>query len=359
MIKPDEHLLEIYRVRERMDERAACVRLDRNERVTPFSAEVMRDILASLGAEVFCAYPDPSPLYRRLSRDLGLPEDYLYLTNGSDAAIRMTFQAYVRPGDRVVFPDPTYAMYAIYSQIFQARAQMVAYAEDTSLDVEQVFASFAQRPRLLAIPNPDQPTGAVLPESTLRRLASAARAAGTLFLIDEAYYPFYPHTAVDLVRDFDNVVVTRTFSKVGGLAGLRLGYLVAHPDIVSGIERVRGAHEVNAVAIAVGSYVLDHPELGEAYLAEIQAGRAVLAEVARELGLGFPSCPTNFQLLRFPDIDDTIDLVVALKRRGYLVKGGFASRALRGCIRVTLGGSEVMRGFANALRAAVAEQRSR
>ncbi len=89
MIQPNEHLLEIYRVTERMDERSHYVRLDRNERVTPFPEPVFRDILSSLKPEYFCAYPDPSPLYDRLSQNLGLPADHLYLTNGSDAAIRM------------------------------------------------------------------------------------------------------------------------------------------------------------------------------------------------------------------------------------------------------------------------------
>ncbi len=355
MIQPNEHLLEIYRVTERMDERTRLVRLDRNERVTPFPPDVFRDMLSTLRPESFCAYPDPSPLYQRLSRDLNLPVEYLYPTNGSDAAIRLTLQTYLRPGDAIVFPDPTYAMYAIYARIFEARAQTVAYYTDMHLDVKQILRLLEQRPRLLALANPDQPTGAALSEATLRELATAAREAGTLFIIDEAYYPFYPHSAIDLVQEFDNVVVTRTFSKVGGLAGLRLGYFAAHPSIVENIQRIRGAHEVNAVAIAIGSYVLDHPELGESYVAEVCAGRDRLAAAARELGLGFPNCPANFQLLQFPGAEDTTKIVVALKSKGYLVKGGFSSPAVRNCIRITLGGPDVMEGFVHALRTVTSE----
>ena len=357
MIRPNEHLLQIVRIAERMEERAHAVRLDRNERVTPFPAPVFREMLAALTPESFSAYPDPSPLYRRLSHELGLPEEFLYLTNGSDAAIRMIFQTYVRPDDVVVFADPTYAMYDIYSQVFQAKSKTLEYDLDRRLDVAALFRLLESRPRLLAVANPDQPTGAVLPEETLVELAKATREAGSLFMVDEAYYPFYPRTVVPLVQDYNHLILTRSFSKVGGLAGLRLGYFVAHPSIVQNIQRIRGAHEVNAVAIAVGSYILDHPEIGEEHIRQVEAGRRVLADVSGELGLGFPECPTNFQLISFPGVTDTAGIVAALKERGYLVKGGFSSQAVRDCIRVTLGAPEVMRGFADALRAVCTERR--
>ena len=355
MIQPNQHLLDIHRVAENMGERANYVRLDRNERVTPVSQDVFHDMLATLSPELFCAYPDPTPLYERLSRDLNLPADHIYLTNGSDAAIRMLFQTYVRPGDRVAFPDPTYAMYSIYTRIFQAGPLPVEYAADMTLDINRILGLLETSPRILAIPNPDQPTGCVLPEKVLQKLAAAAQNAGTLFIIDEAYYPFYPHTAVNLVREFENVVITRTFSKVGGLAGLRLGYLAGRPETIANVQRIRGAHEVNAMSIAMGSYMLDHPELGQEYLAEIEAGRDVLEESALDLKLGFPDCPANFQLLRFTGVPDTWPVVAALKDRGYLVKGGFTSPSVRDCIRITLAGPEIMLGFSQALRAVVAE----
>jgi histidinol-phosphate aminotransferase len=110
MIQPNQHLLDIHRVVDNMGERADYVRLDRNERVTPVSQDVFHNMIATLSPDLFCAYPDPTPLYDRLSRDLQLPVDHLYLTNGSDAAIRMLFQTYLRPGDRVVFYDTNKAM---------------------------------------------------------------------------------------------------------------------------------------------------------------------------------------------------------------------------------------------------------
>jgi histidinol-phosphate aminotransferase len=353
--EPNPHLLAIHRVDDAMGERAAFVRLDRNERVTPFPEATVRAMLSAVTPETLCAYPDPSPLYERLSRDLGVPVDHLYLTPGSDAAIRMVFQTYVRPGDRVVMPDPTYAMYPIYTRMFQAVPDLVAYDRDRRLDLDRFTSRLGQGARLVALPNPDQPTGAVVSLAQLRALASAAAAVGALVIVDEAYFPFHPITAMPLVRELDNLVVTRTFSKVGGLAGLRVGYLAASPAIVDALRRVRGAHEVNSVAITLGCYVLDHGEIGEEFRRDIEAGRRVLCEGANRLGLEAPSCPTNFQLVRFPGAATTDPLVDGLRQRGYLVKGGFTAPAVQDCIRVTLGDADVMTGFVKALEAVVRE----
>jgi histidinol-phosphate aminotransferase len=213
------------------------------------------------------------------------------------------------------------------------------------LDVQQLHRLLDDGPRILAVANPDQPTGAVTSREQLLGLAAAARESNTLFIIDEAYYPFYPETAVDLVRSHDNVAVLRTFSKVGGLAGLRVGYLVANPAVVDAVTRVRGSFEVNNIAIALACYLLDHPAIAQDHLREIEQGREVLRQMAAALNLGFPACPANFQLLQFKGLTSTGEVARDVAARGYLVKGGFAAECVRDCIRVTLAGPELMSRF--------------
>jgi len=349
-IEPNPALLQLQRASEDMRGRERYVRLDRNERVTPFSAAEFAAMLGSLRAEQFCAYPDPSPLVERLADALSVPAGGICLTNGSDAAIRKVFQTFVRPGDGVLLADPTYAMYPIYTRMFGGHPDIVSYRGDRTLDVEAFTHQLAKRPRIAAIACPDQPTGAVLSLDRLRAIVTEARRHDTLVIVDEAYHPFHPVTAVDLVAEFDNVVITRTFSKVGGLAGLRLGYFVAQPRLVEFVDRVRGAHEVNAVAIHAGSFVLDHPEIGETFVSGIEAGRALLAAAAADLGLVVPPCPANFQLIELPPALNPAAVVEALKSRGYLVKGGFPHPSVARCIRITLAGPEVMTPFTQALR---------
>jgi histidinol-phosphate aminotransferase len=352
-LQPNEHLLSIERVSEKMGERQDRICLDRNERTVPFPPDILAEMLRSVHSSLLNHYPNPDPLYQRMSRSLELPEDHLYLTNGSDAAVRMLFQTFVRPGDAVVLALPSYAMYGIYAKIFQARPQTVSYRDNLTLDVNQIERLLQEKPRLLMLANPDQPTGAVLEPETLRRLAQTARDRDVLMVIDEAYFPFYPKSAIGWIREIESLVVTRSFSKAGGLAGLRLGYFAARPEVIKSVSRVRGAHEVNAMAIAMGSYILDHPELSQAYIRQAENGRAVLKRFTDELHLEFPTCPANFQLIGFPGKISTKAIVEGLKAKGYLVKGEFSFPGLQRFIRVTLADAATMDGFVRALRKVV------
>lgn len=358
MIEPRTHLQKIYRDVERSGKRMAYTRLDRNERVSPLPEAVRQDVLSGLPPDVFNAYPDSAPLYERLSRRLGIDEDELFVTSGSDTAIRRIFETFVGPGDAVIHAEPTYAMYAVYSQLYQASAVMIPYDVERRLPVGRILERLDKKARLLLIANPDQPTGTVLPSSVLREIAGKAQATDTLFVIDEAYYPFHQETALAWRQEFGNVIVTRTFSKVGGLAGLRLGYLVGPRRLVGFIQRTRGSYDVNAMAVAVGCYLLDHPELERAHLEQVEAGREVLCQAAKRLNLGFPQCATNFQLLRFAAGTDLKAIVEGLKAEGFLIKGPFGTPALRNCLRVTLAEPMILRTFVAALEKVLAQQGS-
>jgi len=354
MIEPRPHLRDLYRDVERGGKRVEYVRLDRNEQVSPLPESLRREFFASLHSDVLNAYPDPSPLYERLSARLNVPQESLFVTSGSDTVIRRIFEAFVRPGDAVLQPDPSYAMYQVYTKMFEARALTVSYTAARELPVSQLLAGLDERPRVMLIANPDQPTGTALTRDVLRRLAAAARERDVLMVIDEAYYPFFPETALDWRADFDNVIVSRTFSKVGGLAGVRIGYLVGPPSLVEWVQRTRGSYEVNGVAIAAACWQLDHRELERAHVEDVEAGRARLLASARNLGLDCPACVTNFQLLRFPSGCDLRAVVDGLKAEGFLIKGPFGSPALRDCLRVSLGGPDVLVPFVSALERVLA-----
>ena len=343
MIEPKQHLKKVVRT-EKVD-RGGRIGLDRNERVTPLSHEHFQKILATLTPDMLNGYPDVAPLMTRLEKLTECPQDWISATCGSDAVIRHAYHAYVSAGDTVVFPSPTYAMYGVYAEIVDGRAIQIAYNSDRTLDVGAMLEAIKMKPRLVGIANPDQPTGTVLPEQELRRIAAAARDVGALFLIDEAYFPAYPHSAISMVREFENLAVARSFSKLWGMAGLRLGFVIARPPVIEALQKVRGAHEVNAMAVAIGSYMLDHPEIMQAYTREIEEGRGVLREFARRENLGFPQCPTNFQLLELPPEMDGVKVVRDIKEAGFLVKGGYTEPSMRGCIRVTLDGPEMMGRF--------------
>lgn len=252
--------------------------LDKNENTDPELAEVTRDVLASLSAEALYTYPECTPLYRKLAEHVGIEMDHLLLAAGSDGVIRSVFEAFVEPGDVVMHTVPTFAMYTVYTRMYGALPVTLEYeasGEGPRLAVNQVVAAIRKaRPKAVCLPNPDSPTGTVFPPEELRRIVDAAGAAGAVMLIDEAYHPFYDGTAVPWVAECPHLVIARTFAKAWGLAGLRIGYAVASPEVAKLLHKVRPMYEVNTVAVLAMERMLDHEGAMLASVRRLNEGKA-------------------------------------------------------------------------------------
>lgn len=351
---PNDYLTQLYRVREpSSQDQNAFVPLDRNERLAPLPSWFVERLKNLLTSEVFTRYPVQDSLLSRLSQSLDLPQSKLLLTAGSDAAIKALYQAYVGEGDRVVMLAPSYAMYPVYAQMFQAEAVKVPFAADLSLDAEQLLASICAGTRLVMIANPNQPTGTLLPELLLHQILGRAAEAEALVAIDEAYYPFSRTTILPWVQEYPHLVVTRTFSKAAGLAGLRIGFAAGHPEVMDNLYKVRSIHDVNSMALLVAEQILDYPEVLEDYIAAVEQGKMLLAQRVQPLGLVPLPTHTNFMLIRVAQRCSPDQLVAALRDRGYLVKGPFTASCLQDCIRVTLGPPAIMSAFVDVLAQAL------
>lgn len=336
----------IERLREGGGERSGLVPLDRNERLSPLPDAILDELRSAIDGPALTEYPILDGAYADLGAAAGLARERLLLTSGSDAAFRALHFAYVRPGDRVTMLDPSYAMYAVYAAMFQAEPAKVPFNADMSLDVDRVLAA-VEGSRLVLIANPNQPTGTVLSEEALRAVIDAA--AGALVVIDEAYFPFSRTTVLPWVEEHPNLVVTRTFSKAWGLAGLRLGFAAGHPDVIRTLFKVRSVYDIASLSAAALRVVLAHPEVADDYVAEVDAGRAVVSARAAELGLQPLESPTNFMQIRVGHRADPATLTEALAERGFLVKGPAPASCLRDCIRATLGPPALMERFSDAL----------
>jgi histidinol-phosphate aminotransferase len=327
------------------DLRGSYVRLDRNERVTPISESEYQTLLGFLSAADLCHYPDPKPLQDRLAQLDGLAPGQALLTNGSDGAIRRLLHATLSPGDRVVMPNPTYEMYRVYAQIFQAKTVLLDYDEKLDLDVEELCRlARTHAAKVIALVTPDQPTGHEFTSAEISQVVREGAEIGAVVIVDEAYFHAGSQSATSLIARYPNLAVTRSYSKYLGFGGIRLGCLYGSREVIDLAVRVKGLHEVNGVALAVGRALLSHPEIVALYVAELEHGREVLAQFAQAHQLGFPRCPTTFQLLDLHDPARALDAFARLKDAGYLVRG-FAQPALKGMLRVSLAGPQVMTSF--------------
>lgn len=263
--------------------------LDKNENTDPELAALTARVLGEIDLTVLCTYPECAPLYHKLGDHLGVSADHLLLSHGSDGIIRSVFEAFINPGDTVIHTVPTFAMYAVYSQMYGACVVPLIYQPSEKgprLLVEEILETIAAaRPKLVCLPNPDSPTGTVFAPETLRRIIEAAGESGALMLVDEAYFPFYEETALSWIDEYPNLVIARTFAKAWGLSGLRIGYGAACPETIKFLHKVRPMYEVNTIAVAVIERMLDLNREVIASVKRLNAGRDTFLTAMEKLNL--------------------------------------------------------------------------
>jgi len=311
------------------------LRLDFNENTVGCSPRVLSR-LQNLTAEDLARYPEREPVEAKVAEFLGIPPDKLLLTNGVDEAIHLLCQTYLGPDDEAIIVVPTYSMYRIYMSSAGANVISVPAGKDFEFPTNQVRDSITDRTRLIAIANPNNPTGTISrPEDLLTIARSAPRAA---ILIDEAYYEFCGQTLLPRCNESPNIFITRTFSKAYGLAGLRIGALVGDREQLRSIRRVSSPYNTNAVALACLPEAIADQKYIENYVAEVRASRATLESALRQHGIPFWLSEANFVLARVgPTANDAKAFVDHMRQQGILVRDRSSDYNCQGCVRFTLG----------------------
>lgn len=346
IIRPEILALKAYQVADA----EGLVKLDAMENPYPLPAQMRRDLAEHLASVDLNRYPDPtgSKLRALLAQKMRVPAGMeILLGNGSDDLIQIVTFACARPGAAMMFPAPTFVMYAIDAVLSGMKALRYELREDFSLDREAFVARVrAERPALIFIAYPNNPTGVLYPEEDI---VAVLRAAEGLVVLDEAYHVFAQKSFLPRLAEFPNLVVMRTVSKLG-LAGIRLGYLVGRPAWINEFNKVRQAYNVNVLTQAAATFVLERLEVLEEQAARIRADRAGLGQGLAALpGVTvFPS-EANFFLVRVPDAERSYQ---ALLRQGVLVRN-LNGPSLQNCLRITVGTPDENRILLTAMREAL------
>ena len=265
------------------------IKLNTNENPYPPSPRALAAIVAA-ASEGLRRYPDPlSTAFREAAaRFHGVKPEMILAGNGSDDLLTIVTRAFVGPGDVVVAPSPSYILYKTLAELQDARYHEVPFDDRWSLDPEDVASAGA---RLAFLANPNSPSGTCVPSDVVARVAK--RIACPL-VVDEAYANFADADCVALVADHPNVIVTRSFSKGFSLAGLRLGYLIARPEMVAGLIKVKDSYNCDTLSLAGGAAALDDRDHLAATRARVLATRRRLTDAARALGFTVPESQANF-----------------------------------------------------------------
>lgn len=325
------------------------LRLDFNENVFGCSPRVL-ERLASLNKEDLARYPERAPVEAEVASFLGIAPEQLLLTNGVDEVIHLLCETYLEPQDEMLIVVPTYSMYAIYGAAAGARVVTVP-APEFRFPAGAVLANITQRTRLIAIANPNNPTGTLASQSDLLEIARSA--PHSALLVDEAYYEFCGQTLLAEVARQTNLLVARTFSKAYGLAGLRCGILAGAGEQMRLIRRVASPYNVNQVALMCLPEALADQAYLRWYVDEVKQGRLLLERELEALNIRYCPSHANFVLAGFGRNKDAF--VQGMKDRGILVRDRSSDPGCQGWVRITLGNLQQTHRLLEALREVVPE----
>jgi histidinol-phosphate aminotransferase len=311
------------------------VRLDFNENTFACSPKVL-EALSRISRAELTKYPEREAVEHVAAAHLNLQPEQVLLTNGVDEAIHVLCQAYLGAGDEMLLPVPTYSMYAVYASATEAKLVEVPAAEDFRFPLEALLAKITSATKLIAIANPNSPTGQAVQRKELLKIIEAAPQA--MILVDEAYFHFYGQSVMDLVERVKNVTIARTFSKAYGLAGLRLGLLATDVSAMQWLRRVISPYSVNSLALACLPAALEDQAYIDWYVSEVLAARDEFAEALQHLKVPYWLSEANFILTRIGA--QHAEFSSAMKTRGVLVRDRSNDPGCNGCVRITIGTRE-------------------
>lgn len=326
-----------------------ALRLDFNENTLACSPKV-RAVLGQISAGSLTRYPEREPVEALVAAHLRLTPGQVALTNGVDEAIHVLFQAFLEAGDELLVPVPTYTMYEIYASATDARAVTVLAGDNLAFPHARLIAAITPQTKIIAIANPNSPSGAVATREQLLELAR--RAPHAVLLVDEAYFQFHGETVMDLVGTVPNLMVARTFSKAYGLAGLRLGLLAGPVELMRWVRRVLSPYSVNSLALACLPPALEDQAYVDWYVGEVLAARDEFEAALDALNLRRWPSRANFILVDLGA--QHAEFVQRMKAAGVLVRDRSSDPGCDGRVRITIGTREQMQSAIAALNETMA-----
>lgn len=337
-IRPREAVLKMAPYSPPTAGREGKLRLDFNENTVGCSPRVIEFLRERLNAGGLAVYPEYANAKRALADFFHVPAERLLLTNGTDEAIQVFVNTYVNAGDEVLLLRPAYAMYRFYADVAGATIREVEYRlPHMEFPLEELLAAITPATRAVILANPNNPTGTGVHFQGIERILKRARKAAVL--IDEAYYEFSGVTALPLIERSPNLFVSRTFSKVYGMAAMRLGCIFSGAANIAFLHKAQSPYSVNALAaLAVEQAVCDTAYI-ENYVAEVLAARELLCVGLEKLGITYVPSSANFVLANLGK--RAIEVRDALRARAILVRD--RSYEVPGHVRMTVGTREQTR----------------
>jgi histidinol-phosphate aminotransferase len=324
--------------------RVGKLRLDFNENTVGCSPRVIEAIRHCVTPDTLSVYPEYHDAKDAIAAYFRVKPEQFVFTNGTDEAIQVFINTYVDDGQEVLILKPAYAMYRFYAEVAGATVKEIAYPQPAmEFPLQEVLDAITPETRAILISNPNNPTGTGISLLGIERILHRARKA--VVLIDEAYYEFCGVTALTEIERVPNLFVCRTFSKVFGMAAMRLGCLFSHEANIAYLHKAQSPYSVNSVAVIAAKAAVEDTAYVQTYVAEVLAARELLCVGLEKLGITYIPSSANFVLANLGN--RAIEIRDALRGQAILVRD--RSYEAPGCVRFTVGTREQTRRLLAAL----------
>jgi histidinol-phosphate aminotransferase len=339
-LKPRDAVLKMAPYSPPTEGRVDKLRLDFNENTIGCSPHVLEFIMERLDGDQLATYPEYTDTKHALGRFFGVDIDQMLLTNGTDEAIQVLVNTYVDDGEDVIILKPSYAMYRFYAELAGASVRYIPYRADTlAFPLDELLLAITPETRAIFISNPNNPTGTAVKLDGIERILK--RAPNAAVLIDEAYYEFCGVTALRLLDTYPNVFVSRTFSKIYGMAAMRMGMLFSSAGNLAYAHKAQSPYSVNSLAAMAARAAIKDSDYIRRYVTEVLAARELVYVGLEKLEIPYYESQGNFVLMRLGE--RASEIRDKLRQTGMLVRD--RSYELPGCVRVTVGTRDQMRQF--------------
>lgn len=318
--------------------------LDFNERTTGISQKVKQALKDYVDSDRLQVYPEYGDLEEKIAAYAGVSLLEAMVTNGADQGIDVICRAHLSEGDKVIIPYPSFAMHYQSAGIQGAEILEPSYNENGSFPLAEVLNLIASddKIRLVILCNPNNPLGSFISVEDVEKILAKSREKGVPVLHDEAYFEFSGITCKNLVKKYDNLYITRTFSKAFGLVATRIGYVISQESNLQELMKIRGPYDVNMFAKVAVLAALEDIKYMKDYVREVmKESKPILEEFLREKGIGFYPSAGNYLFLK---IQEPKWLIESLKAEGILVRPKESPDKKIG-IRVAIGTLEDTRKF--------------
>ncbi len=329
-VRPNIRAMQGYTPGEQPGVGERVVKLNTNENPFAPSPKVMQAI-REIEPEHLRRYPNPTADAFRVAagKVLGVSQEMILAGNGSDDILTIATRTFIPPGGVMAFPHPTYSLYKVLAGIEDAKTAAVPWEKDWKLPVDGLLATKANA---IYIANPNAPSGTLIPADELSRLIEKFDG---LVLIDEAYVDFAEHHCLELAGKYDNVVVSRTFSKAYSLAGMRFGFAVARASVIDQMMKVKDSYNCDAVSIVAATAAMLDQDYAKMTWNHVKQERARITEELTKLGFDVLPSQANFVFAKVPG-GDGLAMYRALKQMGILIRH-FDQPGLKEYLRITIG----------------------